>query len=460
MAMARYRQLAEKFITDIQAGRLAPGERLLSLRQLARQHGISMSTAVSCYAELESLGWLVARPKAGFFVAAGRPVAPAPEWASFASRVATPERGRSRARERNGGPLGTALLGLDEATRNGLDRSFRRALAATAGRIGEYPPPLGEPALLAALTSHFSQAGFALGADELMITHGCMAAVQSALEICTRPGDAVAISSPCYNGLLELLAHMSRRIVEIPSRADGIDLDQLERLMAEGTVQAGLFCTSHMNPQGITMSVAQKQRLARLASRYRVPVIEDDVYLELAHGDRMPLPAAWYDEEGYVIWCGSVSKTLSPGYRLGWCRPGRFGAAMASRLFGVPTLVQLAMADFIDTGAYARHLRRTRIRLIRQKQFYLDYLARRLPSGSRIAQPDGGLVLWLQVPGLAAEALGQAARGAGLDIRTGDLFTASAHYRDCLRINMGFAFDEQVRLELDTLVRLIEAHCA
>ncbi|WP_417606082.1 PLP-dependent aminotransferase family protein [Oceanimonas baumannii] len=457
--MSKYRQLAEKFITDIRAGRLVPGDRLLSLRQFARQHGVSMSTAVSCYAELESLGWLVARPKAGFFVAAGRPTAPTPEWPPFTSRVVTPEAGRVRTPGQGGGALGTARLDLDEVARNGLERSFRRALTRASGRLGEYPPASGEPALRMALASHFSQAGFALGADELLITHGCMAAVQAALEVCTRPGDAVAISSPCYNGLLELLAQMSRRIVEIPSRPDGIDLDQLEQHLVRGTVQAALFCTSHMNPQGLTLSVAQKQRLAQLAGRYRTPVIEDDVYLELAHGDSMPLPAAWYDDNGYVIWCGSVSKTLSPGYRLGWCRPGRYGTALASRMFGVPTLMQLAFTDFIETGAYVRHLRRTRSRLTRQKQLYLDYLTRHLPAGSRVAQPDGGLVLWLQVPGLAAEALGRAAGQSGLDIRTGELFTASERYRDCLRINMGFMFGEQVQHELDALIGLINRYC-
>ena len=452
--MAKYRQLAEKFIEDIRAGKLVAGDRLLSLRQFARQQGVSLSTAVSCYAELESLGWLQARPKAGFFVAPKQLSANRPEWQPFESRVVTPP-GSARHASTLNGPLGTARLSLEDASQSALDRSFRRAMKRAAARLSRYPDPQGETALRAALAGHFSQCGFALDEDELVITHGCMDAVKTALEVCTRPGDAVAISSPCYNGLLDVLSQLSLRIVEIPSREEGIDLDQLEHHLHQGTVQAGLFCTTHMNPQGLTMSVAQKQRLAQLANRYRVPMIEDDVYIELAHHQHVPLPAAYHDEGGFVIWCGSVSKTLSPSYRLGWCRPGRYFRLYVQRGLGVPTLMQLALADFIDAGDYARHLKRTRYRLAGHKQQYLDYLARHLPAGSRISQPDGGLVLWAQIPGLDAGALGAAAELAGLDIRVGAIFTASDRYRDCLRINIGFPFDDSVQRELQALIELV-----
>ena len=452
--MAKYKALAERFIQDIRTGKLVSGDRLLSLRLLAQQQGISMSTAVSCYAELESLGWLVSRPKAGFFVAPKRLVAKPPEWKVFESRISVPSE-QHRHTSTLEGPLGTARLSLEEACQSGLDSSFRRAMKRASTRLSSYPAPQGDASLRAALAGHFSQCGFALNENELVITHGCMDAVKTALQVCTQAGDAVAISSPCYNGLLDLLSQLSLRIVEIPSVAEGIDLDQLEQHLRLGTVQAGLFCTTHINPHGITMSVPQKQRLAQLAHHYRVPMIEDDVYLELAHHQHVPLPAAYHDQGGFVIWCGSVSKTLSPSYRLGWCRPGRYFQPFVQRALGVPTLIQLALADFIETGGYVKHLKRTRYRLAEHKQYYLDCLTRHLPAGSRISQPDGGLVLWLQVPGLDAEAIGHAAEQAGLDIRVGGLFTASDRYQDCLRINIGFPFTGSVQQELQTLIELV-----
>ena len=456
--MARYKQLAEKFIHDIEAGKLIPGDRMLSLRQFAQQHGISVSTAVSCYSELESQGWLIARPQAGFFIAE-QPSVNSPIWHSFASRVTTPSHQRSGTIA-TGGPLGTSRLQLDKPTQQALERSLRRALKRVADKMTYYPTPQGEPILLQALASHFTHNGFPLNSDELVITHGCMDAVKTALQVCTQAGDTVAVSSPCYNGLLDLLSQLSLRIVEIPSLEDGIDLDQFEQHLEQGNVQAGLFCTSHMNPQGITLSSTQKQRLAQLANQYQTPIIEDDVYLELPHRNQSPLPAAYYDDSGYILWCGSVSKTLSPSYRLGWCRPGRYFMPYLKRALGVPTLIQYAIADFIESGAYHSHLKRTRYRLSQNKAQYLAYLSQHLPIGSRVTQPDGGLVLWIQVPNLNATELGKAAESQNLDIRIGPWFTESERYCDCLRINIGFAPEAETLEYLERLMTLIKQHCS
>lgn len=209
-----------------------------------------------------------------------------------------------------------------------------------------------------------------------------------------------------------------------------------------------------MNPQGITLSVEQKQRLARLAGQYKIPVIEDDVYLELNHSDTFHLPAAYYDNSGYIIWCGSFSKSLSPSYRLGWCRPNTLLAQYLQLSQGATTYIQLAIAEFIRCGDYKRHLKQTRYLLAQNKQQYINYLSKHLPQGSAVTQPDGGLVLWIQVPNLDAKRLASKARQTDLDIRTGDLFTQSQRYRDCVRINIGYAFNDKTKALLDALLEL------
>jgi DNA-binding transcriptional MocR family regulator len=454
--MAKYRQLAEKFISDITSGKLKTGDRMLSLRQLAKQHNVSLSTAVNCYSELEALGWLIARPQAGYFIAPKRQSASTPEWQHFNSHVSSVSVIRPKPTIKSG-PLGTSCLAIDDKTKAMLSSSFRRATKQALDCITDYPLRQGEPRLLNALASHFSELGFALHADELVITHGCLDAVKTALEVCTHPGDTIAVSSPCFSGLLDVLAQLSLQLVEIPSIENGIDLEQFEQHLKSGAVQAGLFCTTHMNPQGITMSVAQKQELAQLANHYRIPIIEDDIYLELSHSNQQPLPASYYDEGGYMLWCSSISKTLAPSYRLGWCRPGRYYQAYLKRALGVTTLIQLAMADFFDTGAYAKHLKRARYQLQLNKQRYLAYLDEHLPRGSRITQPDGGLVLWIQIPNVDTNQLSIVAQKEDLDIRTGNLFTTSERYQDCLRINIGFPFDPTIQQQLDRLMSLINS---
>lgn len=454
--MQKYKRLAEKIIEDIQTTKLKHGDRMLSLRLFAKQHDVSVSTAVSCYQELEQRGWLEARPQSGFFICSKTPVVSTPSWKRFTPQLATDVRPRVKPQVKSG-PLGIACIEPDVIALRAMEKSFRRVMTQSASKLTQYPDKKGEPVLREALSTHFSQLGFSLHKDELVVTHGCMDAVKSALQIVVNTGDTVAVSSPCFNGLLELLSNLGLKVIEIPSLAEGIDLDALEQLFQNQQVQAGLFCTTHMNPQGITMSAKQKQRLSALAGKYRIPVIEDDVYFELNHSDQLHLPTAYYDGSGYVIWCGSFSKTLSPSYRLGWCRPGRFIEKYTQQYEGVPTLIQMAIADFIQTGAYSRHLKRVRHQLAVNKQDYTRFLAQHLPQNSRITQPDGGLVLWIQVTGLNAQALSDKAIELNLDIRIGSVFTESQRYDDCVRINIGFALNHDIETLLNTLVGLINS---
>lgn len=459
--MARYKDLADKFITDIQTGKLKQGAKLPSLRLLAKQHSVSVSTAVSCYQELESLGWITARPQAGFYVSHRHSSQRSVEWLQFESKVSQVTRPIYQAPSYTG-PLGVSTAQLNSEARSELENCFRRALKRMGESATRYPAYQGEPFLRNTLSEHFTDLGFPIAAEEMVITHGCISAIKSALESCTKTGDAVAISSPCFNGLIELLAQMSLNIVEIPSLDDGIDLDQLEHHLSNGNIQAGLFCTSHMNPQGITMSVQQKQRLAHLASQYQTPIIEDDVYIELSHSNHFPLPAKYYDRDGYVIWCGSISKTISAGYRLGWCLPGRYFqpylVRFASGSFGVATPIQLAIADYISSGLYAKYMRKKRFELLEYKRDYSAYLEEYLPSSVRVSAPLGGLVLWLQIPELDSDAFATAVAEQQLDIRLGELFSSLPLYQDCVRINIGHPLDDESKRDLSKLVNLIKIY--
>ncbi|MCK6264229.1 PLP-dependent aminotransferase family protein [Vibrio sp. ZSDE26] len=457
--MSLYKRLAKQFIDDIQSGQLAQGSRLPSLRQLSKQHSVSMSTAVSCYQELESAGWIAARPQAGYYVRQKASSHSKPTWTSFKSRVSTPSSNAPIYSPFNG-PLGVSNSDIGDETALELERGFRRVMRRMGRRLTRYPEFQGERSLRDALSNHFSTHGIHFQADDLVITSGCLSAIKAALESCSREGDAIAISSPCFNGIIDLLGQMSRKIVEIPSLEEGIDLDQLETHFKQGNVQAGVFCTSHMNPQGITMSTQQKQRLASMANQYRIPVIEDDVYVELSYADHYPLPAKYYDTDGYILWCGSFSKSLSPSYRLGWCLPGRYLDVYRSRFgsgcYGVAIPLQLTIADFIESGHYAKHLKRKRFELLNYRTDYLNYLSEKLSAEVLISGSQGGLVLWLQVPGLNGEGLANDAMKHQLDIRIGQTFTTLDYYKDCVRINIGHPLQGQAKVDLQLLVELIE----
>lgn len=457
-----YKQLAAQCITDIKSGKIAAHSRMPSLRNFKMLNNISMTSALNCYQHLEALGWIISKPQSGYFVCQQVKSQAQPELINFKSRTSDPKLGASLKSYtpliKTIGPLGYARSDPKQLPLEQLQHSFRRAIKRQSENISLYPRPEGKKILRDSLSSHFRRYDFHFSAEQLIISNGCMDAIQTALEITTNVGDAVAISSPCYSGLLDMLNLLSRKVIEIPSTKQGIDLLQLEKQMQSGEVKAGLFCTSHMNPQGTSMSAQQKQQLVKLAEKYDTPIIEDDVYLEIAHGKVIPLPAKHWDKKGYVLWCGSVSKTLAAGYRLGWCLPGRYYEQYLTRRRycnqGVTSPTQLAIADFINNGQYASHLKKIRFNLHNHRLDYQHYLRQNLPVSSKISDPSGGFVLWIQIPNLDSQQLFKQATEYNLDIRVGENFTTLGLYKDCFRINIGYPLLQGNAFEINCLKQL------
>jgi DNA-binding transcriptional MocR family regulator len=460
----RYKQLAKEYVQKIESGQLIVHSKMPSLRHFKQLHGVSMTTALNCYQYLESLGWLFAKPQSGYYVAQNALIAEqsqTPTFITFQSTTTKPILPSVDNPFIDPCPLGIARYDPDLMPVEKLQQSFRRAIKCQGNLLSDYPNPQGEPKLRNNLSEHFKSVDFHFSALDCVITHGCLDAIKTALEITTEVGDAVAISSPCFSGLLSLLGAMGRRVVEIPSVTEGIDLEQLKKQMALGAIKAGLFCTSHMNPQGLSMSSLQKQKLVKLATHYKIPIIEDDVYLELGGKHVIPLPAKHWDQAGYILWCGSFSKTIAAGYRLGWCLPGRYlQRYLQQRLFanqGVTSPLQLAIADFIQRGHYAHHLKQISLHLQHQINQYTHFLKQNLPMGSKISQPSGGFVLWIEVDGLDTEQLKSLALENKLDIRIGNSFSTLGLYSYCFRLNIGFSISSPlVELQLSRLIQLIK----
>lgn len=469
--MTLYLDLAQRLIDDIQAQRLPTGTRLPALRALAQQQLVSMTTATRAYDYLQQSGWIYARPQSGYFVANRAEIIEFPALSNQSlarrdPRQNAPAQGYNRPSQ-GFAPLGIAILGPPLLPEASLQRTLKRVTQRNPLSLFEYASYAGSAALRQAIAQHFRDSHFPFHGDDLIVTHSCMSAVRLAVESVTQPGDTLAVSSPCFNGLLDLLSTLSRNIIEIPLNHQGLDLDALESCMQQQRIKAALLSTNHINPLGITLPNEQKQALARLARQYQIPIIEDDIYRDLGFQKHSPMPAKYWDQDGWVLWCNSISKTLAPGMRLGWCLPGRFYQACADfhgrTSLGTSTLIQAFVTEFIVTGDYRSHLQKLRPRLQQQLGQYQLLLRQHLPASARCSQPDGGLVLWLHVPGLDAEALQRQALEAGIDIRSGRCFTTHHSYRDCLRINAGWPLyhdDNQPSATHQQLTRLCELICA
>jgi DNA-binding transcriptional MocR family regulator len=242
-------------------------------------------------------------------------------------------------------------------------------------------------------------------ADEVVVTNGALEAFNLCLTAVTRPGDVVAVESPGFYAALQAIERLDLRAVEIPVHPiSGLDLDALAAALDKHPIRACWFMTNFQNPTGVSLSDEKKKALVEMLAAREVPLIEDDVYEELHFSRERPRPAKAFDTSGLVMHCSSFSKTLAPGYRIGWAAAGRF-ADRVKRLKLMTTLsssipAQASIADYLEYGGYDRHLRELRAAMQTQLASMEAALRRYLPHEVQWVTPRGGYFLWLQLPQL------------------------------------------------------------
>jgi DNA-binding transcriptional MocR family regulator len=230
-------------------------------------------------------------------------------------------------------------------------------------------------------------------------------------------------------------------------------------------VKACWFMPNFQNPLGALMPVERKRQLVELLARHEVPLIEDDVYGELYFGLRRPPPAKSFDRGGWVMHCGSFSKSLAPGYRVGWAAAGRFARKVEelklSGTLSVAVPSQLAVLQFLKEGGYDKHLRALRATLERQQQVAMEGIRRHFPPAVRATQPEGGYFVWLELPE-QVDALGlhRLALSQNISIAPGQMFSADRRFRHHMRLNYGHPRPDQLAPALKTLGRLVHAMAA
>ncbi|MBB4197112.1 hypothetical protein CCR94_23125 [Rhodoblastus sphagnicola] len=465
----RYRILVKKLTQLIDDGLLVPGDRLPSVRQCARQEKISMTTVLQAYGLLESQGLIQARPQSGYFVRE-LPIALPDE-----PSVSTPSRNATRVdvgdrialilRDSQNPaivPLGNASPGTGLLPLRALDRLLTaRIRRSRHDGAPDYSYPPGEYDLRRQIARRSLDWSGRLDPDDIIITSGCTQAIDLCLRATTRHGDLVAVESPCYFGTLLLLETLGLSAVEIPAHPrDGICLDRLADALATHPIRACVVSPCFSNPLGSLMSDAAKGALLSMLAQRDIPLIEDDTFGELGYADIRPKPAKAFDDSGLVMLCASFSKVLAPGYRIGWTAPGRFRdrverLQLASTL-AVPRIFQHTIADFLANGAYDRHLRRIRTAASVQSRRMANAIGAYFPSGAKVTKPNGGLVLWVELPeGSDAILLSERAMTEDIGICPGPIFSATGQYRNYIRLNAGSPWSPALERAIRRLAELI-----
>lgn len=451
--MKRYEQIAELLAADIRNGRFPVGTRMPSIRTIINQYAVSPSTAFQAYYRLEERGLVRARERSGYYVVGdglqqareplarqSTPISPSVDISELVFSVLGAVQNRAMV------PLGSAFPSPVLFPLQRLSKS----LSSTSRFIDPWETvaslPPGHAPLRQQIALRYLGMGMPQPPESIIITTGALEALNLCLAAVAKPGDLIAIESPGFYAASQALERLGMKAIEIPVHAKtGLDLGALEQAIRHHPVKACWFMTTFQNPMGTTMEEDSKKALVKLLARHDIPLIEDDVYGELYFGQRYPLPAKAFDTKGLVMHCSSFSKTLAPGYRIGWVSPGRFGQAI-ERLKLMTTLsasvpAQAAVADYLHTGGYDKHLRKLRHALEGQLHSMNQAISRYFPDDVRVSRPNGGYFVWVELPEPSDTlTLHRLAAEQGISLAPGPIFSPSRQYRHCLRLNYGAAW--------------------
>jgi len=465
-----YLQVADGLERMIGEDVLKIGDKLPSVRVLSDEYGISMGTAFQAYYHLEGKGLIESRPKSGYYVRFNQKRFPE------LPRVIQPDAlSHDVSVKEMIASIYTDIAAHDDKVINfalavpdpsllptaKINKSVMQALRASRDSCISYEHTQGNPELRKQIAKLAFNWGGKIKPDEVVITGGCLEAMTLCIKAVTQPGDTVAVESPNYFGIFQALESMGLKVVEISSCfIAGLELDCLEKALKKYPIKACVTVPNFNNPLGGCMPDANKKKLVEIITKHNIPLIEDDIYGELYFGKNRPRTCKYYDTKGLVMHCSSLSKSLSPGYRVGWTIPGKFleQVKQIKRIQNIssPTLTQAAMAHYLQNGRYEYHLKNMRKALYTQCLRYIQAIIDHFPEDTKVSRPHGGFVLWVQLNKkvntfkLRAEAMKH-----HISVVPGKIFSAQCNYNNCLRISFGKPWDENAEYGLMMLGKMI-----
>lgn len=446
----RYEQVVNKVESLIETLQLKPGDKIPSVRHVSKQLGVSLTTVFQAYGILEARGVILSRPRSGYYISfpgkQGSNI-PGDHWETYIALPSKVEINQmatvlmKNSRER--GAVNFSILApVNEFLPIvKLNKAVQGSLKEVHSYNFQYPLVEGHQRLRKQISIRSMKWENTVGQDRILITNGCMEAINLCLDAVTSKGDIVAVESPTYHGILQSLESRGLKALEIKTDPlTGIDLQALELALESNEVSVCVFMPLCSNPSGASMPEKNIRELVRILENRNVPLIEDDSLGELLYGSIQHLPAKAFDATGNVLYCSSFSKSLAPGFRIGWVSGGRFQKDIEKLKFGANIstngVLQDAIGRYLETGHYEGHLRKMRIALQIQVARYTAAVHDFFPDGIRFTSPAGGFSLWIELP-CSVDALQyqKAVLELGIGICPGHIFSVSGRYDSCIRIN-------------------------
>jgi len=459
-----YKRIAEILEHQILGNTLQAGDKLPSLRTICREYGVSQNTALKAYYLLESKMLIETRPQSGYYVRysnkhlPGKPSVSQPlDVASFTGQEEIVATVYEHLGEESKHPFALAEPSLALLPVAKLNKALVLATRSLHGSGVAYDKMEGNERLRRQIARWSYAMECSLSHEDIITTSGCLNAVSYCLMSVTKKGDTVAMESPVSFGMLQIASALGLKILELPTDPDfGVDINALEKALKKGAVNACLLISNFSNPLGSYMPDEHKKDIVKLIQRYNIPLIENDINGDVYFGTSRPKSCKTFDDSGLVLWCGSVSKTLAPGYRVGWVAAGRFKEAVQrNKLYhtiSTTSITQEVIAHFLETGRYENHLKKLRQTLHTNLLKYTAAIMEYFPTGTRISNPKGGFVIWLELPpNIDTRIILKRSLPLGINFAPGNIFTLQSQFHNCLRLNLALPWNESIEGNLRLL---------
>ncbi|KAF2518038.1 aminotransferase-like domain-containing protein [Flavobacterium foetidum] len=466
-----YLQFADLIEKQIKSGLLNVGDKLPSIREVCAETGYSMSTVSKAYYEVESRSLIESRPQSGYYVSniSARKI-PEPSASNPVLTVENIERedlidlvyGDMRKKDLTMLSLGFPSNELLPIAK--LNKGMVQAMRQLPNSGTSYEEIQGNSNLRKEIARWSFTWGGSPTEEDIITTPGCISAISDCLLTLTKPGDTIITESPVYFGILQLARSLGLYVMELPTNmTTGIELEAVKKTLSSKKVKACVLMSNFSNPSGSMMPNEHKKEIVKMMEFYNIPLIEDDIHGDLYFGTSRPTNCKTYDQSGIVLCCSSVSKTLAPGYRVGWVLPGKFKKeVLRTKLYHTissPTITHEVVGDFLKNGRYENHLRRIRQILNRNCNNYINTVLEYFPAGTKVSQPQGGFFLWVELDkNIDTAAFYHLALKHNISIAPGRIFSFQDQFSNCMRLSFGLPWSNELRLSIQTLGNLLKKY--
>ncbi|MFT5594848.1 MAG: DNA-binding transcriptional MocR family regulator [Oceanicoccus sp.] len=464
-----YQKVADDIALDINQGVYLAGQKVPSVRSLAKVKTVSISTITQAYALLEDQGYLTAKPQSGYYVKDGAndpietpPLSKGSEPTEFKKSdiIAMMLNAVHKDTSVN---FGAAIAHESLMPHHALQTHIHKVSRFQSKQVFNYLFSPGLESLRRQIATRMRNVGVKCHPNDVVITQGCTEALSLCLKSVTKAGDIIAVESPCYYGFLQLAGLLGLQVIEIPTDAqDGISLDALTLALKQWPIKLIAVSARFSNPTGAAIQPEKQQQLFALAQKHDVYILEDDIYGELGFNQSINSVIKTFDTDSRVMHCSSFSKTLSPGLRIGWCIAGKQHDSIITTQtyssFSPSSLSQYALSTYLESGHYDKHLRKIRLTCQKNVEAISQLVKQFFPMGTRISQPKGGFIIWIALPEKTnVTTLQKSALKEGINIAPGAMFSNSNEFDHYIRLNCAIPIDAEVKLAIKTLGRLAGA---